>query len=265
MHLHHLPKKTVMIELLNRQQILQLNKTFAAFIGYWQDAQYNPLRDDNKYTAGEMYENADDEKPRYFSQEECDQLNEERLEEYNKLKDDIKTISLEDKYQGQLIYNFPAAPINSYVKNLSEGIVTLATELKWGSVIFLLDFAIPWFYQNNDYPPVKNALAYLKKIGVDDEFTGGFKADGHDLAELVKNLFWLIRCNAALPYCWFSGINKDFVGDICKYGNIHFRVYADRQKTEIQDKAGKMNLIEIDECYENFSETGAIEGRQTIF
>lgn len=251
-----------MIELLDRQQILKLNNTFAAFILDWQNAQYNPLLDENKYEPGEMYENADAEKPRYYSQEEVDQLNKERFEEYNKKKDNIETVSQEDKYIGQIIYNFPQADINDYVENLSAGIVTLATELEWKSMIFLLDYSVPWLDQDNDYEPVKNALNYLKSIGVNDGFVGGFKAEGQDLKDLVKHLFWIIRCNASLPYCWFSGIDTEFVGDICKHGNLHFYLYSEQQKIAIQNKTMEMGLIEIEECYENFSETGAIEGRQ---
>jgi hypothetical protein len=250
-----------MIQLLNRQEILSLNKIFASFIIDWQQQEYDPSLEQNKYEAKVMYDLAIN-KPRYYSQEEVDQMNAERLEEYNRMKDNIQTSPVEDKSTGTLIYNLPFAEIYDYAESLSEAMVTLAEKLEWQAVIFLLVYPTPWLRQENNYKPVKKALDHLKSIGITNDFTGGIKANETDLKELMKHLFWIFRCNASLPYCFFSGIDKDFVGSICKYGNIHFHFYSDAEMIETKNKALGLGMIEIENCFENFSETGAIKGRR---
>jgi hypothetical protein len=250
-----------MIELLNRHEILSLNKTFASYIINWQQQEYDPTLEHNKYDAGVMYD-IDLNKQRHYSQEEVDQMNQERLEDYNRKKDNVETISAEDKYTGTIIYNLPFAEIYDYAESLSVAMVTLAEKSEWKSVIFLMVYPTPWLEQENDYKPVKKALDYLKSIGVTDDFAGRFKANGADLEELMKHLFWIFRCNASLPYCFFSGIDKDFVGSICKYGNIHFHFYSDAEMIETKNKALGLGMIEIEQCFENFSETSTIKGRR---
>jgi len=86
-----------MIKLLSREEILKLNKTFTSFIIDWQEQEYNPALEHNQYKAGKMYDTTLN-KPRYYPQEEIDKMNEERLEEYNRKKDNVETTSLEEKY-----------------------------------------------------------------------------------------------------------------------------------------------------------------------
>ncbi|HEX5154406.1 MAG TPA: hypothetical protein VFW07_23330 [Parafilimonas sp.] len=252
-----------MIVLLGRNDILKLNKTFASFIINWQEQAYNPALEHNRYQAGTMYD-VHINKLRYYSQEEVDRINEERLEAYNREKDTMETIPIEDKYIKTLIYNFPYAPIENYTENLAAGILTLAEQLNWEAVLFLLVYPMPWLGQTNEYAPVKKALNYLKSIGVTDDFTGGIIANGADLEELLKYLFWICRCNAALPYCFFSGIETAFAGNICQYGNIHLHFYSETEMIKIRRAAYDLHMIEIRKCFENFSETGAIEGRRPV-
>lgn len=255
-----------MTELLDRQQVFKLNRTFASFIADVQDAKYNPTKDYNKYEPGEMYVD-DSDKPRFVSQEECDKWNAEAFEEYLKRKDSIEPFSLKDKHAEEITYKLlHTADIDNYIDKLADTIVALSDRLNWKAVIFLLDYSTPWLYQDNDYKPVKNALAYLKHIGVDSNFNGGFKASGQDLKELTKNLFWLIRCNAALPSCYFSGIDTGFTADICKHGNIHFHFYSQQDKIQVDKLAKELGMtdIENEDCFDNFSTTGAIKGRQII-
>jgi hypothetical protein len=252
-----------MIELLNRKKILTLNQTFASFIVDIQNAKYNPALDYNKYKPGNMHVE-DDEKSRYVSQEECDKWNEEELARYEKSKDNIEVNPIETNFKGEVIYNLPGTDINNYIEILSDSIVTLCDRLQWKSVIFLLEYSTPWLYQNNDYKPVKKALQYLSNIGASDNFNGGFKASGKELKELTKHLFWLIRCNAALPHCYFTGLDTDFIADMCKHGNLHFHFYSDDDKIQIEKLAPELalNKFEEDYCYDNFSEDGTVKGRQ---
>lgn len=254
-----------MIELLNRKEIFKLNKTFASFIVDVQDTTYNPTHEHNKYEPGEMYVE-DYEQPRFVSQEECDKWNEQAFEEYQKRKDTIDTVSIREKHKGESIYNLPNTEIDKYIENLADTILELSDRLQWKSVIFLLDYSTPWLYQDNDYEPVKNALKFLNRLGVDKKFIGGFKASGNDLKELIKNLFWIIRCNASLPACYFSGIETEFIANICEYGSIHFHLYSDKDSWEIKKTAKEIGMMRIEggRCIENFSEMGAIKGQEII-
>jgi hypothetical protein len=254
-----------MIELLERQEIFKLNKTFASFVIDVQDAKYNPLLDYNSYKAGDVYFD-DNDKSRLLTQEECDKLNNEKNEEYLKRKDYFETLNLKKRHSGEMIYKLPFSDLDTYLESLSDGILKLSEKLNWQSVVFLLDYSTPWLYQDNDYKPARKALDYLKEIGTGEAFSGGFKANGQELKELTKNLFWIIRCNAALPDCFFSGVGTDFAADICKYGNIHFHLYSSEEKLGIEKAAKEIGMIEITDgqCFENFTETSAIQGRQII-
>ncbi len=255
-----------MTELLNRQQIFKLNRTFASFIADVQDTQYNPTLDYNKYKPGEMYVD-DSDKSRFVSQEECDKWNAEEFEKFLKRKDRVEPFPLKYRHAGEVTYKLShTADIDSYIEILADTIVILSDRLNWKAVIFLLDYSTPWLYQDNDYKQVKKALDYLKIIGVDNNFTGGFKANGQDLKELTKNLFWLIRCNAALPSCYFSGVDTGFTADICKHGNIHFHFYSQQDKIEVDKLATELGMTDLEngDCFDNFSATGVIKGRQII-
>lgn len=265
MRSNHLTKDlSIMITLLTRQELLALNPIFAAYIIEIQDANYNPLRDYNKEKPGMAYF-GEEEGSRYISQEECDVNNEQAYAVFLQKKDTYDTISLKGKHVGEAVYNFQHAPLEQYLDLLANGFVQLCTELQWDSVLFLLDYSTPWLYQNNDFEPVQKALNYLKSIGVDNKFNGGFKASGDDLKTLVKNLFWLVRCNAALPLCSFAGANSSFAAEICKYGNMHFHFYAEKDKAAIEAIAPKilMQLIEDGRCHSNFTEA-SFTGRQII-
>ncbi|MFZ1677973.1 MAG: hypothetical protein WAT91_11900, partial [Saprospiraceae bacterium] len=109
--------------------------------------------------------------------------------------------------------------------------------------------------------PVNKALQYLQDQGVSEDFVGGIQADDDELAGLTTNLFWIIRCNASLPYCWFSSNEDAFVGDICKNGHLHIYSYDENFTKRVQHFASENGLIEIDECLEEF-EGGLISGRQ---
>lgn len=230
-----------------------------------QDLIYNRMLDHNKYKPCEMYFE-DSEESRFVTQEECDKLNKEDYEDYLKRKDNFEVLDIEEDYSGSLVYGLPMCKIDTYVDNLSESIMKLSEELKLQSVFFLLDYSTPWLYQNNDFKPVKKALEYLRNIGITDSFCGGIKASGQEIKELTKNLFWILRCNASLPDCYFSGIDKDFIGDICKHGNIHFHCYSKKEKLKIKKTVLKIGMrkIENGKCYELFSKSSAIKGRQII-
>lgn len=72
----------------------------------------------------------------------------------------------------------------------------------------------------------------------------------------------LDRCNASSAYSFFSAPEIDLVMYLCHYGNIHFFFYSEDYKKEVGRQATVVGMIEVEKCYEVFSESGAIEGRQ---
>jgi hypothetical protein len=255
-----------MIDLLERQQLFALNRTFASFIAAMQVAQYNPALEHNRLEPGDVYV-GDSDTPRYVSQEECDRWNAEAYEAYLKQRDTVEPLSLTDSYCGEVIFApAHASGIESYAGTLAETIVALNDRLKWGSVLFLLDFAIPWLHQDNDHVPVKRALNHLKNLGVDPAFAGGFMASGTDLKSLTESLFWITRCNASLPTCYFTGIDTGFAATICAHGALHVHFYAQQTKSEIEEQLRISGMMEREHgaCSSIFPDSTAIAGRQIM-
>jgi hypothetical protein len=245
-----------MIKLISRKEALK-NEVFASFIGNWQK-RFDP-RVDPYMTEPGNYFDWELDKQRWYSQDEIDEINTKVINEFLRLNDKIEVKEI--KSFGELKYNLPLNDILLYSIELGKTLEKLSKELN-SELIFILDYSVPWLYQKNDYEPVTEALQYLKKMGVCDDFVGGFKCNGDELAEFVSNLFWIIRCNASLPYCWFSTEKHEFVGDLCEHGNIHFHTYSEKIREKIQTFATKNSLVEIDECIEAFFDGGGIQGRQ---
>lgn len=224
-----------------------------------QDALYNPLNEHNKYKQGILWiEN------RLATQEECDQLNKEALEDFLKNKDDFAAFYINEKYKGQIVYSAKKTNLSDYPQNLASSINLLTNNLNWQPMTFLFDYAVPWLSQDNDYKPVIKTLDYLRSLGIDDNFAGGFLASGIELKEFLENLFWLVRCNASLPVCYFAGVESESVLSLCQYGNVHFEFYSEAEKLMVQRESSEAGLLEVRDgnCIEEFSRTGSIKGRQ---
>jgi hypothetical protein len=248
-----------MYKLISRQEALK-NEVFSSFIANWQK-RFDPREDRYMTTPGNYFDEGLN-LHRYFDQSEIDKINERELDKFLSMKDDIEVKNFE--YYGELIYNLNCNDIFVYANELGSVMEKLSNSMG-ADLIFILDYSSPWLSQKNDYEPVAKALNYLSKIGTTETFNGAYKLSGDDLAEFVENLFWIIRCNASLPYCWFSTENHAFVAEICMHGNIHFHTYSQMIKDEIQVFAKKESLVIIDDCVEAFSDGGGIRGRQIIF
>lgn len=249
-----------MLELVSRPEALK-NEVFASFIHSWQ-SRFDPRIDPYLREPGMYYEDPISDEPRYFSKEEIELLHNREIEWFESNKDLISPIALEK--HGELIYNLDFFDIIVYSVELGNMMQKLSEHLN-SKITFLLDYNVSWLHQKNDFKPVHDALTYLGQQGIDEHFAGGIKADGEVLAELFTRLFWIIRCNASLPYCWFTSDTDPFVGDVCKYGNFHFHCYSESIKVSIESFAGQNGMIKIDECFQNFYDPGDIEGRQIQF
>jgi hypothetical protein len=219
-----------MIELVDRKTALQ-HSTLAAHVYSLQEMMYNPDNDPDQKKTNAAYRKL--------------------RAEYLLLKDENPAEIYE--LHGSYIYNLPTASIDDYVNNLGECLKAYST-YTGSPLTFILDYGIPWLSQDNAYQPVQDAMEYLRSIGIDDKHIGAIRADGDDLPAVVHAVFWLGRCNADLPYCWFVSAEEGIVGSICKHGNLHFDAYSPDEKTGLANFIEAQNLSEIEECADGFTE-----------
>ncbi|MHA4808402.1 hypothetical protein ACX0G9_09850 [Flavitalea flava] len=132
--------------------------------------------------------------------------------------------------------------INRHAKNLATETVNLVQLLGVESLIFLGDTKTPWLYQQNDYKPANLALVYLFEKKVGSKFNGGFEISIDELAKFLTHLFWLVRCNATLPTVHFMNKKQDFLGSICKNGNIHFFALNKKCDSRLNDVLGQTSF-----------------------
>ena len=246
------------MKLITRKQALK-NEVFASFIGIWQE-RFDPREDPYMTTPGNYFDWELD-KERFYDQIEIDSIRKKELEEFLNRRDDVTIKKYE--YFGELKYNLDFKDIFIYSIEIGKILEQLSNVLN-SELIFILDYNVPWLSQENDFEPVIKASNYLREIGTNEEFSGAYKLSGDELAEFAANLFWIIRCNASLPYCWFSTESHQFIGDVCKHGNLHFHTYSEEIKKQLESFAKQNSLIEIDDCVEGFTGDGGIEGRQII-
>ena len=233
------------------------NPTFASYIHTWQ-ARFDPATDPYMTEPGIYYDQSIDEH-RYFKKDEIDAINKKEADEYEKLRDHI--VPIERTYQGELLYSLPYIDILVYSLEIGYTLQRLSDQLN-SKLTFLMDYSIPWLHQKNQFEPVKKAIDYLREINVTEDFVGGNEADGDELGELGTHLFWIFRCNASLPYCFFTSQTDPFVGYVCQYGNLHLHAYSEAIKKSLEQFALSHRFIKMKDCSQNFSGSSAIEGRE---
>lgn len=245
-----------MIELITRQEALR-NEVFASFIQKWQE-RYDPRTDPYMTVPGVYYDSKIDSE-RFYSAQEIDFISKIEISEYERLRDPITSIKIENS--SEVIFNLRYKDIIVYTIEIGKVLHALSKVLN-SKIVFLLEYSVPWLWQKNDFKPVNTAINYLKDIGVSNNFVGGIRADDFELEKLATNLFWIIRCNASLPYCWFASESDPFVGNICKYGSLHFDCFSDSIKHTLNEFGKKHGLKKIDDCIQGFCDTDPIQGRQ---
>jgi hypothetical protein len=145
------------------------------------------------------------------------------LDKYPKFpqSDNKNEVFLFPKTINNYILSFESKSTRGQIKLLSKLLCEIASGLNYEHLVFLGDYKRPWLYQTNSYNPVKRAMQYLIDNNVGKSFDGALLADAPDLSEFSKHLYWLVRCNAALPVFNFMDEGQNIVGSICQYGNIH--------------------------------------------
>ncbi len=183
------------------------------------------------------------------------------LRQYNPKEDEF--VSLYPKTFTGYVLTLPSKSFKGQVNLLSSQIKHLAMHLKVDKLIFLGDSDIPWRKQNHDFKQAKEALQYLEDNKVGKKFNGALQVDTSGLPTFVKHLAWLVRTNAILPYVYFIDPKQNIIGTICQYGNLHIWT-VNRLADKLLKEAISETLFEYltENCYNKFSKSSAIKGRQ---
>ena len=228
----------------SRKQILEINPAFTRFIMDLQ-LSYKP----EPYEEGEsVILDLDDDEGTILSKELTGKLNTEQFEAFEKSRD-INPFLNSDKLEfieSRLLIS-PKESTTEYLNDIAYSLEKLRVELKESHLMILGVQNTPWLSQENEYLPVKNALAYLKQ-SVDKDFDGGFLLKENSILEFIPHLFWLTRCNASLPYFYMSFPGSKTAITICKYGVVHFEFYGQDEKIKILQLLADLNFKELDNC-----------------
>ena len=190
----------------------------------------------------------DDDKGTILTKELAQKLNQEQNDEFeiNRDKnpfDNPEELELIEK----LLIISSAKSKTAYLNDIAKLLENIRVELEETDLIILGVENTPWLYQDNEYLPVRKALDYLEQR-IDKTFNGGFLLRDNDIYEFVPHLFWLVRCNASLPYFYMSYPKSKTVITLCKYGVLHFEFYDESEKAQILKILSDFNFKEIESC-----------------
>ncbi|MCO5273368.1 MAG: hypothetical protein M9900_00440 [Flavobacteriales bacterium] len=202
-----------------------------------------------------------DDKGTVLTKELADKLNEEQNQEFEQNRDSNPFTNPKPLQfiESRLIIS-SKDNTTEYLNDIANSLENIRLELGETNLMILGVQNTPWLYQENEYLPVKNALNYLSKK-IDKNFDGGFLLNGEAILEFIPHLFWLIRCNASLPYFYISYPKSKTVISICKYGVLHFEFYNQNEKIKILKLMSDLNFKELDNC-EDPIEFDVFDGRQ---
>jgi hypothetical protein len=177
--------------------------------------------------------------------------------------DDTFFFPKEVKHRVLLLYSKSA---KGHAKGLASEIVALLQDLNRRSLVFCCDRARPWRRQESDYPPVREALLYLKQNKISKTFDGALEVDAAEQATFIKHLFWLVRCHAALPTIYFMDFDQRFVGTICQHGGLHISTLSTAAESALQAALPLSRFVEssVEKCHSTFTKTAKIAHRQTV-
>jgi hypothetical protein len=184
---------------------------------------------------------------------------------YDDIKEDLDYSY--PKVHHSYILTLSSKTFKGYTKLLGNELTKLANGLGFETLIFLGDTNTAWLSQDNDFKPVKEALQFLIDNKLGKRFNGALQVDKSGLAIFIKHLCWLSRCNAALPYFYFTDTGQNVVGTICQYGNLHIDTVNKETDMVFKDIVAKsqFELLTDKMCHEQFSKTGAIKGREITY
>ncbi len=150
-----------------------------------------------------------------------------------------------------------------HAKNMAVALQQLIENMKIPSLIFMGDTAAAWLSQENDYAPVKEAMDFLEANKTGKKFNGGLQINTENLHLFIPHLFWLVRCNAALPIFYLMNEEQTILANFCQYGNLHFSALNKRADTLFNKQLPQSGLTIFtgSYCYESFGKEGRVPGR----
>ncbi len=181
------------------------------------------------------------------------------------LENDEETFFYPDIFKSYIL-TLPSKSFKGQITALGIELTKLSTSLCTDALIFLGDTQTPWLFQENDYKPAREALQYLKEEKIGKHFNGALRVETLELPTFTKHFAWLIRCNAALPYFYFTDQRQNVTGSVCKYGNLHLDTLNEQADKLLKAFLGssKFRPGDANSCYNRFGKTNAISGRQAI-
>ncbi len=161
------------------------------------------------------------------------------------------------------ILTLPSKSFRGNASLLGREFLSIIKKLEYNSLVFLGDNVLPWLYQDNDYKPAKEAQQYLIENNIGKRFNGALVVNPASLVTFVKHLSWLTRCNASLPYFHFSDTGQNFIGHICKQGNLHINTLNQKtdQSIKLAVASSKFEYLKGNNCFNKFGKSSAIAGR----
>ncbi|TWI81633.1 hypothetical protein IQ13_2651 [Lacibacter cauensis] len=199
----------------------------------------------------------------FFDEEllqEYKQDGEEQL--YRDMFDCVHDATAEYKTSNSII-GLDHTDINSYTTVLSNKLKELFQAIGADEVYILSHLKLDLFgNRDNQFKPLAKAYEKLEAITGQTSYKEAFHININQLQQFIDIIFWLIRCDPAVPeYIFFFAGNEKLELFLCKYGNIHLTEIGNVQLTKEVLAAMGWQVIDGPE-YDRFSNDGAIEGRQ---
>jgi hypothetical protein len=246
------------METKERAEIMKINQVFAWHMMQLQEDRYAP---DYEYEEGEEVVFEVDKDPVRLTKEHAARLNEEDRLEFEENRDRLPDIPKLESV-GFTRYAADGERGEEYLTSLGEGLIKLSEKLALGGLIVMGQWNIPWLSQENDHPPAAEALAFLRKL-ISTDFDGGFVVAKEHIPSFITHLFWLIRCNASLPYFLLGFEKGKTVFELCKYGILHVIYYDHQEKSAADQLLEKLGFEEVPTCFDpvDFDD---FEGRRIV-
>ena len=153
--------------------------------------------------------------------------------------------------------------ITTFTKILATKLTELFRVIKAEQIIVVSHLKLDFFgNRTNDYEPLINAYKKLERITGDTSYNEAFVITPDSLAEIIDVLFWLTRCDPSVAeYIFLFDEHEQVELYFCKYGNVHLTEFNTEKLTNPWLSNNGWQVIEGEE-FDNFSETGKIEGRR---
>jgi len=162
------------------------------------------------------------------------------------------------------ILTLPSKSYKGHIKMFGEELVKLLEALKCDYLIFLGDSDLAWLRRFKEHESFEDSFQYLISNKIGKRFNGAIQVPLSEIPLFIKHLAWLVRTNGIVQYVHFVDPNQNIICDICQYGNLHIS-----SKTKAADILLKNAVSNIkfeylceDTCYNKFSKSSSIKGRQ---